>query len=84
MAGQRVVYAKHDGWLTAAVYTHRGEAWAADDPVVAENPAGFSDDPESIGVLRRSGPAPAPVVEQATAAPGEKRTLPRRPRGTGE
>jgi hypothetical protein len=74
-----VVYAVNTGWVTSAVYTNRGETWAADDPVVAENPNAFTADPEVAGLVRRSGA----VVEQATAEPGERRTLPRRPRGAG-
>lgn len=73
-----VVYATTDSWITPTVLTRRGEVWAADDPVVAQHPDAFTDDPDQAGVVRRSGPAPAPVVEQATAAPGERRDLPRR------
>lgn len=43
-----------------------GEAWAADDPVVKRYPESFSKDGRTV---RRS----VPVVEQATAAPGERR-----------
>lgn len=53
-----------------------GSHWPADDPVVVAQPSLFSPDP-SYG-LNRSGPAPEPParpVEQATAAPGEKRTV---------
>ena len=41
-----------------------GELWPADDPVVVAHPAWF----EPVRVGRA-----APVVEQATAAPGEQR-----------
>jgi hypothetical protein len=42
-----------------------GEAWAADDPLVVSHPRMFTRD---LAKLRRS-------VEQATAEPGERRTL---------
>lgn len=42
------------------------EPWAADDPVVQAFPSYFTRTPERV---RRS----EPVVEEATAAPGEKR-----------
>lgn len=77
-AGPGVVYAVTDTWVAPGVYTRRGETWAADDPIVAEHPDAFQADPEALGVVRRSGPPPAQVVEQATAAPGERRTV-RRP-----
>lgn len=76
----KVVYALSDTWL-GTVYVRRGEPWAADDPVVLGNPAAFAEDAERAGVLRRSGPSQAPVVEQATAEPGERRNIPRPPRG---
>lgn len=44
----------------------RGEAWAADDPLVKARPGLFSNEPPTV---RRT----AAPVEQATAAPGEKR-----------
>lgn len=48
-----------------------GDLWDADDPVVREHPDWFSDDLEPI--IRRSVPKVESPVEQATAAPGEKR-----------
>lgn len=48
-----------------------GSAWHADHPLVVANPSLFSDDPPEV--LPR-GWKPEPAVEQATAAPGEKRT----------
>lgn len=81
MAGSsRVVYALTDAHLGEAVYVRRGETWAADDPVVMDHPASFTADPEQAGLVRRSGPTSTPVVEQATAEPGQRRDLPRRPR----
>lgn len=60
--------------IQTANVTHRGErlhiqagsAWDASDPVVREYPSLFTTDARA---LRRS----EPVVEQATAAPGERR-----------
>ncbi len=49
----------------------KGTAWHADHPLVVANPSLFSDDPPEV--LPR-GWKPDPAVEQATAAPGEKRT----------
>lgn len=64
-----VVYPKFTGWVGESVFIHEGEPWAADDPFVVENPQHFRLDAGTA--VRRSGPSP---VEQATAAPGEKRT----------
>jgi hypothetical protein len=47
----------------------RGEAWHADHPLVVANPDLFGDDPPDVLPRRWE-----PEVEQATAAPGEKRT----------
>jgi len=52
---------------------HKGTHWSADDPVVKTNPELFSDDPRwglNYSVEPEGYDAP---VEQATAAPGEKR-----------
>lgn len=43
----------------------KGDLWAADDPLVRKYPSKFGP-PKVHG-------APAPAVEQATSAPGEKR-----------
>lgn len=45
----------------------RGDCWAADDPFVKAHPGLFSDE----AIPRRT--TAAPVIEQATAAPGERR-----------
>jgi hypothetical protein len=45
-----------------------GEAWHADHPLVVDHPDAFSDDPP---VVHPRGWEPP--VEQASAAPGEKR-----------
>jgi|GEM_PF-1509560 hypothetical protein len=50
-----------------------GEPWAANDPFVKARPDLFGAQPERI---RRTIPA-APVIEQASKAPGEKRTTKR-------
>ncbi len=74
--GKKVVFATFSTWVTPTVAINRGEAWDADDPVVRSHPDWFTDQPPDV---RRSSDqsteesAEAPV-EQATAAPGEKRT----------
>lgn len=50
------------------VRLREGDLWDADDPVVKTHPNLFSDEPTRINRTTRT-----PVVEQATAAPGEKR-----------
>lgn len=58
------------------VFVNVGSHWPADDPVVRRNPGLFSTDPR-FG-LRTSVPLEDNpeeiVVEQATRAPGERRT----------
>jgi hypothetical protein len=53
-----------------------GQHWPADDPVVAAQPDLFSPDPR-FGVRYSTPPAELaePPVEQATAAPGERRNV---------
>lgn len=52
-------------------YVEEGDAWDADDPLVKANPSLFSDTPP---VVHSSfGRKTFDEVEQATAAPGEKR-----------
>lgn len=69
-----VVYATSTLWLSRTTQIVRGEAWAADDPVVLDNPGCFTPDPEAAGVLRRSvPPSVTDATETATAAPGERR-----------
>jgi hypothetical protein len=50
----------------------RGHAWYSDHPAVEKYPEMFSDDPPEIYPLGWVPPVELPV-EQATAAPGEKR-----------
>lgn len=57
---------------------HKGSHWPADDPVVLRQPSLFSADPRwgLVYTVEPDGydaPVGAPV-EQATAAPGERRT----------
>jgi hypothetical protein len=49
---------------------HRGAPWHASHPIVVANPDLFSDDPPDIHPRGWK----SDTVEQATAAPGEKRT----------
>lgn len=51
---------------------HAGEAWAADDALVAARPELFSKNPTTVRQFGDGGVADIPV-EQATSAPGEKR-----------
>jgi hypothetical protein len=73
-----VVYAKYSGQVeTPDGGRHSvfgGQHWPADDPVVKANPAMFA--PDARYGMSYSTPPPEmaePPVEQATAAPGEKR-----------
>lgn len=52
------------------VRVHEGEVWAADDPLVKASPKLFGKTPSKV---RRTAPEKEQPVEQATAAPGEKR-----------
>ena len=52
----------------------KGEPWDADDPLVNAHPELFSDAPLRVRTTTRG----FVDVEQATAAPGEKRTTKRR------
>lgn len=47
-----------------------GQAWHTSSDVVRQHPNLFTDEPRVLGI---------PAVEQATAAPGEKRTARRGP-----
>lgn len=55
------------------VRTVEGEPWAAQDPFVKARPDLFGDQPERI----RRTVAFVPIIEQASKAPGEKRTTKR-------
>lgn len=50
----------------------KDDPWRSDDPVVVAVPHFFVDEPSKVRTS--AARVAAPVVEQATAAPGEKRT----------
>lgn len=54
------------GWNDGLVRLFEGDVWRADDPFVKAHPRFFSSVPVRVHSV-------AGVVEQATAAPGEKR-----------
>lgn len=58
----------------ARVMVHKGSHWPANDPVVKRHPEAFSTDPR-YGLQYSEEPKgwDDPPVEQATAAPGERR-----------
>lgn len=53
------------------IVLREGDVWAADDPAVLAHPGLFSDTPPAPNFPRRTVRA----VEQATAAPGERRNV---------
>lgn len=65
----RAVYGLYEAWLTPTFFVERGKLYDADDPALEEvlerHPDAFTDN-----AARITG-----VVEQATAAPGEKRNV---------
>lgn len=76
-----VVYATYTAQVVTADggrhTVHGGQHWAAADPVVAAAPAGLFSPDARYGVSFSTPPAELsePPVEQATAAPGEKRNV---------
>jgi hypothetical protein len=74
----RVVYPKASVVLTMpegnSLHVPLGTHWAADDPVVLAHPEMFSEDPRH-GVYRHTPESLVDDVEQATAAPGERRSV---------
>lgn len=73
----KIVYAKANSNVFAAgipVSISVGQHWRADDPVVKAYPEMFTDDARYGLSSTVPVPADEPAVEQATAAPGEKRT----------
>lgn len=53
---------------------HKGTHWPADDPVVQAHPEAFSPDPRyGLSYSQQPQGWDDPPVEQATAAPGERR-----------
>jgi hypothetical protein len=85
MVAINVVFAKTTASLRMSdgqtVTIRVGTHWPENDPVVVEHPGAFTTDPR-YG-MSWTGPAPhymslppdAPLVEEATARPGERRTL---------
>jgi hypothetical protein len=76
-----VVYATATTHVTtdngARIVVHKGQHWPANDPVVRAQPSLFSDDPRygmAYSVEPAGYDAPPGEVEQATAAPGERRS----------
>lgn len=66
-----LVYAKSTasvGWEGGRVRLTAGDVWDGNDPFVRANPSMFTDTP--LKVHRTAAP-----VEQASAAPGEKRAV---------
>ena len=76
----KIVYATADASVTdpssgAPGMIRKGTHWSADDPVVKAHPDLFSEDPRwglAYSVEPEGWDAP---VEQATAAPGERRVV---------
>jgi hypothetical protein len=73
-----VVYASATARVTTpeggTVMVRKGTHWPADDPIVAQSPSLFSDDPRyGLEFSRKPDGFDEPPVEQATAAPGERR-----------
>jgi hypothetical protein len=72
-----IVFANADTWITETLYIRRGEMFYADDPAVTAHPASFTKEPPA-DMVRGTGPRKDfDTVEQATAAPGERRGRPR-------
>lgn len=82
MSCGRQVRAVTNHWVTPTVYVRDGDLWAHDDLVVVSHPDWFTPIPTTTGTAA-SGVTPAEPaaqrdeapVEQATAAPGEKRAI---------
>lgn len=73
----KVVYALFTSWVNANLQIVEGEAWRADDPVVQSHPDWFGDTPKVVRTTLPRHLQGEPPVEQATAAPGEKRATTR-------
>lgn len=68
---RRIVFAASTlafAWNGGIVHLRQGDAWDSTDRFVQANPTLFTDD---LRFLHRT----EPMVEQATAAPGEKRSV---------
>lgn len=76
----KIKYAAFTGSIAHAgmrIQVRQGEAWDADSTLVKDNPGSFTDTPVGVRTFGPTGVESVPV-EQATAAPGEKRTTKRR------
>ena len=76
----KIKYANFTGTVAHGgirVHVREGEAWDADSSLVKDNPGFFTDTPTGVRTFGPRGVELA-AVEQATAAPGEKRTTKRR------
>lgn len=62
-------------WSGGTFHLDRGDSADDDHPLVLERPDLFSDEVPEAKL------SSAPVIERATAAPGEKRTVARKPTG---
>lgn len=73
----KVVYASVNAVVPSphghSLFVQAGQHWPADDPLVRARPDLFSEDPRHG--LSFSVPPDDPSVEQATAAPGERRNV---------
>ncbi len=59
------------GWKGATLNLRANTVWPADDPFVKAHPELFADSPEVVETS--TGARYSAPVEQATAAPGERR-----------
>ena len=78
----KIVYATADASVTDPTsgtpgMVRKGTHWSADDPVVAAHPDLFDEDPRwgLAYSVEPPGFRDEPPVEQATAAPGERRNV---------
>jgi len=66
-------------WSGGSMVLRADQRFDDDHPIVKERPDLFRDGDTDAGVVKAPKPASVPVVERATAAPGEVRDTP----GTG-
>ena len=70
-----IVYAT-GSFVVGGTRVEAGTYWPADDPIVKAQPQGFSSEPSDAPGFRCTRvPAEMRPVEQATAAPGERRNV---------
>jgi len=81
------VFATFSTWVTPTVAITKGEAWDENDPVVRSHPDWFSPEPPEVrtsdGSYTQATAQRAAPVEQATAAPGERRQVSARKKAAG-